>query len=208
MCLLITKVSFLQTYTGSTIRCTKSTFVAGDKCLEMHVAMTNLPYPFPDIIHVLGKMCCRKGSKRREKSSALWGITCRATISLQKNKQLTISFLVSYILFISSASPPPHLTFPLFPPPYLFYKRKNPQHCCTPFSFIYICMYMYSSALKRFVCFILLSISSFNFTSTKYTFYATSLHITALSFMSLVYFGSFSVVPNFSIHSLSMLFLS
>jgi hypothetical protein len=129
MCLLIKKILYLRTYTASRIRCTKSKFVAGDKCLEMHVAMTNSPYPFPDINHVLGKTCCRKGSKRRAKSSALWGITCRATISLQKNKQLTLYFLVSYILFISSASHPlPHTFAFLYSclPPH-FTKERSPN---------------------------------------------------------------------------------
>jgi hypothetical protein len=158
--------------------------------------MTNSPYPFPDIIHVLGKMCCRKGSKRREQSSALWSITCRAAISVQKNKQLTLSFLLSYILFISFASPPPH--------PLILQKKEAPTLL---YSFqLQICLY--SSALKD------LSASFFSLFHPltllpPSTHFMLLLYISLLFISCLLYISGLSlVVPNFSIHSLRILLIS
>jgi len=202
MCLLIKKIFFLRTYTASRIRCTKSKFVAGDKCLEMHVAMTNLPYPFPDINHVLGKMCCRKGSKGRAKSSALWDITCRATISLQKNKQLTLSFsrfiYPVYFFFF----PSPHNIPFLYPHPY--FTKEGSLNFLVFLSASDICIRI---LLHSKIC---LLHSSLSLTLLpKSTHFVLLLYI-SLPFLScLLYISSLSlVVRNFPIHNLRILFLS
>jgi hypothetical protein len=151
-------------------------------------------------------MCCRKDSKRRAKSSALWDITCRATISLQKNKHFTLSFLVSYILFISSAPPPP--SPPFFYSFRLFYTRKELQVSFILFNFSYIYIYIYiyiytHILLHSKICLLhsFLYFTFFNFTSATYTSSVTSLHITAFSFISLYTSHLSLVVHNSSIRT-------
>jgi hypothetical protein len=109
-----------------------------------------------------------EGFKKKSKEQCIMGyhLSCH-TSSTKEQTAYPLFFLVSYILFISSAFP--SSTPPLFyiPPPQhpLFYKRKKPPTFSFSFQLqIYVHVFF---CTQRFVCFILLSISSFNCTPSQ-----------------------------------------
>jgi len=119
-------------------------------------------------------------------------LPCHSFSTKEQTAYPFFSRFIYPVYFFCIPFPPPHLTFPLSPPPpqppFFSQKKEAPTFSYSFQLQIYVHVFF---CTQRFVCFILLSISPFNCTPNRYTLCVTSLHITVLSFMSLVYFGSF-----------------